>query len=206
MGPNKNIEADYNPMQQFQKWFYEADNLYHEREPNAMSITTIGIDNYPKSRMVLLKKYTWEGFVFYTNYKSDKAIAININPKVNILFNWGNSGRMIQVYGIASKITRTESENYFDLRPRGSKISAWASQQSKPVASRIVLEKQLETYERQFKNKEIPKPEYWGGFIVKPKEFHFFEANFGGIRLHESYRLQEDYSWSKNTELNLTIH
>jgi len=193
-------------MQQFQKWFYEADDLYSEREPNAMSLTTIGADNYPKSRMVLLKKYTWEGFIFFTNYESDKGKAISINPQVSILFNWTNSGRMIQVSGRASKISEAASNNYFELRPRGSKLGAWVSQQSQVIASRKVLEDRLSRFEEKFKDKEIPKPEYWGGYLIKPSEFHFYETQDNEFRYQESYCLQDDYSWRKNIQIHLNTY
>jgi pyridoxamine 5'-phosphate oxidase len=203
MTPNQHIKADHNPMQHFQKWFYEADDLYNEREPNAMSLTTIGADNFPKSRMVLLKKYTWEGFIFFTNYESEKVKAISINPEVCILFNWTNSGRMIQISGRASKISSNESSNYFELRPRGSKLGAWASQQSQVVASRKVLEDRLSKFEDKFRDKDIPKPEYWGGYLIKPSEFHFYETQDSDFRCEESYYLKEDYSWIRDIRIHL---
>ncbi|MFT5891167.1 MAG: pyridoxamine 5'-phosphate oxidase [Dokdonia sp.] len=206
MPQNQQIMIDHNPMQHFQKWFYEADELYKELEPNAMSLTTIGVDNYPKSRMVLLKKYTWEGFIFFTNYESDKGLAITLNPEVYLLFNWTNSGRMIQVSGKAFKISKALSSNYFDLRPRDSKLGAWVSQQSQVIASRRVLENDFLKYENQFKNKEVPKPEFWGGYLIKPTEFHFHQTQDQEFRCQESYYLKEDYSWSKDTQIRLKTY
>ncbi len=206
MTQNQNKEIDYNPMQHFQKWFYEADEIYNEREPNAMFLTTLDADNYPKSRIVLLKKFTWEGFIFFTNYGSDKAVAMGINPEVCILFNWTNSDRMIKILGKASKISKEESSNYFELRPRGSKLGAWASQQSQVVASRKVLETRLSRFEKKFKDKEIPKPENWGGYLIKPLEFHFCETQDQEFRHQEDYYLKEDYSWSKETQIYLNTY
>lgn len=192
----------YNPMQHFQKWFYEADELYDEREPNAMSLTTIGADNYPKSRILLLKKYTWEGFIFFTNYKSDKAKAIALKPEVCLLFNWPNSKRMIQILGKASKITKEASSNYFALRPRGSQLGAWVSQQSQVIPSRKVLEDRMLAYEKRFEDKEIPMPDFWGGYIVKPLEFNFYQNNAEEFFSQHIYQLQEDFSWSLKTQIH----
>lgn len=193
---------DYNPMQHFQKWFYEADELFDEREPNVMQLTTVGADKYPNSRMVLLKKYTWEGFIFFTNYKSNKAKAITLKPEVCLLFNWPNSKRMVQILGRISKISREESSNYFALRPRGSKLGAWASHQSQVISSRKVLEDRLLVYEKEFENKEIPIPDFWGGYIVKPVEFTFLENLKNDFFSHCLYRLQPDFSWSMKTQIH----
>lgn len=148
MTPDLSTLIDHNPMQQFQKWFYEADDLYDEREPNAIALTSIGAVQYSKSSMVLLKKYT------FTTYESDKGKAISPNPEVCILFNWPNSGRMIQVSGKSNKIS--ESENYVKQSPRGNELGAWASQQSQVVGSQEVLENSLTRFEAQLKDKEIP--------------------------------------------------
>lgn len=190
-------------MQHFQKWFYEADGIYNEREPNAMSLTTVGKDGYPRSRIVLLKKYTWEGFIFYTNYESDKAKAIASNPSVCLLFNWVNSGRIIQIQGRACKISENESINYFQSRPRGSQLGAWASQQSRVVDSRTILEDRLKSYEQQYENKDIPKPDHWGGYLVKPFTFQFNEIVDTSFQKEEIYQLETEYSWSKNINIKL---
>lgn len=188
--------TDHNPIQHFQKWFYEADELYDEREPNVMSLTTLGADGYPKSRMVLLKKYSWEGFTFYTNYNSEKAQAILYNPNVQLLFDWTKSSRVITVTGKAHKIPKAESQRYFDLRPRASKIGAWASPQSQVITSREVLATRESEVEKQFQGKEIPKPEYWGGYLVKPTTIVFIEKR-DGFCFRESYTINSDFIWSK---------
>ncbi len=194
------MPKNYNPMQHFKKWFFEADKLYNEREVNAMLLTTIGTDNFPKSRMVLLKKYTWEGFVFFTNYESEKAISIASNSKVSLQFNWVNSNRIVVVSGIATKISETMASNYFDLRPRGSKLGAWASSQSKKVNSRIDLEQSFLEYENKFKRKEIPKPPFWGGYLMRPKKIDFIQKK-DCSNLIETFSLELNYTWSKKEKL-----
>ncbi|SHG54586.1 pyridoxamine 5'-phosphate oxidase [Winogradskyella jejuensis] len=195
--------SSYNPMQHFQKWFYEADGLFDEREPNAMSLSTIGEDGFPRSRMVLLKKYTWEGFIFYTNYNSEKGKAIAHNPSVCLLFNWIKSSRTIQIQGSASKISVSESSNYFQSRPRGSQLGAWASQQSRIVESRTFLEDRLRKFEQEYKGKDIPKPNHWGGYLVKPKTIEFIETEDNSIQKEEIYHLEADYNWSKSINIKL---
>jgi len=194
------VIQDHNPIQQFQKWFFEAEECYEEQEPNAMYLTTIGRDDFPKSRMVLLKKYTWEGFIFYTNYNSEKGKAIQINSRVNLLFNWVKSQRMVSVTGTAIKISNQESINYFDIRPRGSKLGAWASNQSEVVDSRKSLEDNLTLFTNYFEGKEIPKPQNWGGYILKPQELVFMEDN-NEMRFCQSYHLKENYFWSKKENI-----
>lgn len=198
--------VDHNPMQEFQKWFYEADTLYDEYEPNAMSLTTIGIDNYPKSRVVLLKKYTWEGFIFYTNYNSDKGMAITKNPNVSLLFNWVNSKRMVQVLGIAEKVSKEESDTYFNLRPRESQLGAWTSHQSCIVTSRQELKDNFKFQEDKFKNQPIPRPDHWGGYIVKPHKIHFYEKLTNNYTNEEIYVLNPEYDWSKTHITYLTTN
>ena len=187
--------AEYNPMQHFHRWFCEADQRFAEREPNAMWLSTIGTDGYPKNRMVLLKKYFWEGYVFYTNYKSEKAKAIASNPEVGILFNWKNSNRRIQISGRASKISESESDAYFASRPRASQLGAWASTQSSVISSRKALELQLEATLKKFDAvAEIPRPNFWGGYLVRPLSFVFSEKYKTYIKIY-TYQLANQYDW-----------
>lgn len=187
---------DYNPIQKFQKWFYEADVLYDEREPNALSLTTSGVDGFPKSRMVLLKKYSWEGFTFYTNYNSVKGQSIQHNPNVYLLFNWIKSQRIVTVTGVAHKISNEESQCYFDLRPRASKIGAWASPQSQEIPSRAILEHREKELIRRFEGREIPKPVHWGGYLVKPSIIGFIKKE-DGFCFRENYTLNSEMIWKK---------
>ena len=189
-----------NPMQHFQEWFYEVDNAYPEEETNAMLFSTIGLDGFPKSRIVLLKRFTWEGFVFFTNYNSEKGKAIANNNNVSIRFDWKAAKRNIIITGKAEKIAKNLSEGYFESRPTGSKLSTWASKQSEVIGSREELDNQLQSFATKFKNKAIPKPEYWGGYIIKPTYLEFTEHNQQLDTWKSTcYTLKPDYNWVKET-------
>ncbi len=194
-----NASEDHNPIEHFQKWFHEVETAHPKDEANAMQLSTIGLDGFPKSRIVLLKRFTWEGFIFFTNYNSEKGYAIAKNNKVSISFNWIASKREVSIMGKAEKIPNNLSEGYFESRPEGSKLSAWASNQSAIIPSRKVLKDRLEDFENKFKNKSIPKPEYWGGYIVKPYIMKFIEhETLMGFNKVITYKLQPNYEWSKN--------
>ncbi|WP_299249683.1 pyridoxamine 5'-phosphate oxidase [uncultured Aquimarina sp.] len=193
-----NIADDHNPIEHFQKWFHEVDKAHPEDEANAMLLSTKGLDGFPKSRIVLLKRFTWEGFIFFTNYKSEKGMAIANDDRVSVLFNWIKSKREILITGRAEKISKNLSEGYFESRPEGSKLSAWVSNQSEVIASRKILEDRLNRYETKYQGKEIPKPEYWGGYIIKPSHIEFNEYSQSvGFRCITEYKLQSDFGWGK---------
>lgn len=191
------LTNDPNPMQHFQKWFFEADKIFHEQEPNAMLLSTIASDNTVSSRMVLLKKYTWEGFIFFTNYNSHKAKAISNNDKVSLFFNWKKSKRQLLIKGKAERIPKHVSENYFALRPRGSQIAAWASEQSQLIPSRNVIENQLTNFQKKFKNQDIPKPNRWGGYLIKPVSFEFIDYSKNSIPKSTFYTMGNAFYWLK---------
>ncbi|MBU2940294.1 pyridoxamine 5'-phosphate oxidase [Lacinutrix sp. C3R15] len=187
-----------NPMELFQKWFYEVDMHFPEDETNAMTVSTIGLDSYPKSRVVLLKKYTYEGFIFYTNYNSEKGKAIAQNPKVCLSFFWHGAERQIIIKGKAEKIAANLSDGYFESRPRGSQLGALASNQSEIIESREFLESKLNKLELDFDGKEIHRPEFWGGFLVKPVEMEFWQGRANRLHDRIRYTLDKEYFWIKN--------
>ena len=191
------LETDIseNPLELFQKWFFEVDQHFPQDETNAMTLSTLGKDGFPKGRVVLLKKYTYEGFIFYTNYESEKGKAIIAHPKVSLSFHWAGAERQVIIKGNAEKIATNLSDGYFESRPRGSQLGAHASHQSTVVSSREVLENQLKTLEEKFENKSIPRPEFWGGFIVKPIEIEFWQGRANRLHDRIRYQLRSDLNW-----------
>ena len=188
-------EITDNPIELFQRWFFEVDKHFPQDETNAMTLSTLGTDGFPKGRVVLLKKYTHEGFIFYTNYSSEKGKSIIAHPEVCLSFHWAGAERQVIIKGKAEKIADNLSDGYFESRPRGSQLGAHASQQSAVVPNRETLENQLAELEKKFENKPIPRPEFWGGFIVKPIEIEFWQGR--AKRLHDRflYQLQADFNW-----------
>ena len=184
-----------NPLELFQKWFSEVDQHFPQDETNAMTLSTLGLDGFPKGRVVLLKKYTQQGFIFYTNYESEKGKSIIAHPRVSLSFHWAGAERQVIIKGKAEKIAVDVSDGYFESRPRGSKLGAHASQQSTVVPNRQTLENQLKTLEEKFKNKSIPRPEFWGGFIVKPIEIEFWQGRANRLHDRIRYQLQSDLNW-----------
>jgi len=182
------------PFVQFADWFgYACETV--PMDPNAVSLATVDSAGRPSSRTVLLKYFDEKGFVFFSNFESNKARDIEDNPNVALLFFWSDAARQVRIGGTAEKIPAAETLKYFMTRPRGSQIGAWVSAQSSIISSRSILEVEFQKLKEKFRNKEVPLPSFWGGYRVVPQEIEFWQGRRN--RLHDRFRyaLQEDGSW-----------
>jgi len=188
-------DLNEDPVIQFEDWFRHACETVAV-DPNAMSIATVDSENRPSSRTVLLKYFDTDGFVFYTNYQSDKALHIEANPNVALLFFWSDAARQVKIRGKAERIGMKETLEYFVSRPRGSQIGAWVSAQSSVISSRSLLENKFQEMKQKFRNKEIPMPSFWGGYRVVPYEIEFWQGRRNRLHDRFQYAKQPDGGWT----------
>ncbi len=176
-----------NPWVLFQKWFKEALKA-QALDANAFAVSTVSKSGKPSNRMVLLKGLDKQGFVFFTNYQSQKGKEVTKRPVANLLFFWPQLSRQVRVEGRVTKVSSRESDAYFKSRPRGAQLSAWASHQSEVIPDREFLEKRMKELEDCYKGRPIPRPLYWGGFRVVPSIIEFWQGRLN--RLHDRLRYQ----------------
>lgn len=193
LGALTKAEVDSDPVRQFQRWLDEAIKA-ELPEPNALTLATADRTGRPFARVVLLKDCDADGFVFYTNYRSDKGQQLAENPHAAMVFLWLELERQVRVEGIVSKISPAESEAYFHTRPRESRLGALASRQSQVVASRQVLEERYQQLAAQYDD-NIPMPNQWGGYRLKPEMLEFWQGRHGRMHDRLRYRLRKEGEW-----------
>ena len=193
----KNVRRDYQqgrltrdslleqPMAQFEQWFQAAKDHPSQTDPTAFTLATVGANGQPHQRIVLLKEIMAEGFVFYTNYGSEKGLDIAHNSRVAMHFAWLALEQQIRVEGFARKVSREQSEAYFYSRPRESQLGALTSAQSQPIASRSELEQRYHNLTAEYEGQQVPMPATWGGYLIAPERFEFWQG--GRYRLHDRF-------------------
>ncbi|TLP45453.1 MULTISPECIES: pyridoxamine 5'-phosphate oxidase [Cohaesibacter] len=189
------IEAN-KPLELFSAWLKDAE-ASEPNDPNAMAVATVDESGMPNVRMVLLKDFSEEGFVFYTNFESAKGRELLASQKAALLFHWKSLRRQIRIRGPVSVVTQEEADAYFHSRARGSRIGAWASKQSRPLESRFALEKAVAEYTAKYGLGKVPRPDYWSGFIVKPEQMEFWHDR--PFRLHDRVQFNAvEGGWQKS--------
>ena len=186
-------KVDRNPIKQFAKWYEEAA-AFGIAETDAMTLATATKDGRPSARIVLLKSFDDHGFVFYTNYESRKAKDLAENPRACLVAYWLPVKRQVRIEGTVEKVSEKESEDYFQTRPLGSKLGAWASHQSDVVESRDVLEKSYAELSKRF-GEDVPRPTHWGGYRIQPEVIEFWQGRDNRLHDRLRYQLQADGTW-----------
>ncbi len=193
--PLTELDLAPEPMAQFARWFERAQRCFWLQFPDAMCLSTIDLEGYPEGRMVLLKEFDKNGFIFYTNHNSRKGRSLMANPRAALSFYWDALQLQVRIQGDVEPVQGAEADAYFASRPRTSQIGAWASLQSDKLESRAVLEGRIGEFEEKFKGQAVPRPEHWHGFRIKPRRCEFWKLR--PSRLHDRfvYSLREDGGW-----------
>jgi pyridoxamine 5'-phosphate oxidase len=195
---SSDFTATTNPNSLFAEWLGEAE-ASEPNDPNAMALATVDDAGMPNLRMVLLKGHGEDGFVFFTNFESAKGRELLAHPKAALLFHWKSLRRQVRVRGNIAEVNTEEADAYFASRARGSRIGAWASQQSRPLESRFALEKAVAAYTAKYAIGEVPRPPYWSGFRLTPVEIEFWKD--GAFRLHDRVRFTRTAEGWERTRL-----
>jgi pyridoxamine 5'-phosphate oxidase len=190
------LEADVipDPIKQFGKWWEQAISSQIQ-EPNAMTLATASRDGLPAARIVLLKGFDENGFVFYTNYQSYKALQIEENPKACLVFFWKELERQVRIVGLVKKIAAKDSDAYYHSRPQSSRIGAWASPQSQVIENREWLDKRYLQFTKDFNEKQVERPPHWGGYVVQPVIIEFWQGRPGRMHDRIQYSLLDNGTW-----------
>lgn len=189
-------EAAANPFDQFRRWWEDAVSA-QLREPNAMTLATLTPDGHPDARIVLLKGFDEQGFIFYTNYDSAKGQQLQQNPVAALVFWWAELERQIRIRGTIERVSAQVSDDYFHSRPLGSQLGAWASPQSQVIENREVLEERLNRFQNQYEQGNIPRPPHWGGFRVIPKSMEFWQGRPNRLHDRLHYLLLDNGQWKR---------